>query len=102
MRIRLSGKPTALPDRKDRRIDGQLQQERSDEAADHRRGDPLHHISAGAVAPQHLVTAGREMPEGRNGDDPDLIPMIVISPRIKQAGMTSEAALDLRVHGDDR
>ena len=32
--------------------------------------------------------------EGRNGDDPDLIPMIVISPRVKQAGMTSATAFD--------
>ncbi len=32
--------------------------------------------------------------EGRNGDDPDLIPMIVISPRVKQAGMTTATALD--------
>jgi phosphatidylinositol-3-phosphatase len=30
--------------------------------------------------------------EGRNGDDPDLIPMIVISPRVKTAGMTSATA----------
>ena len=30
--------------------------------------------------------------EGRNGHDPDQIPMIVVSPRIKQAGMTSGTA----------
>ena len=30
--------------------------------------------------------------EGRNGDDPDKIPMIVLSPRIKMAGMTSATA----------
>jgi hypothetical protein len=30
--------------------------------------------------------------EGRNGDDPDQIPMIVLSPRIKMAGMTSATA----------
>jgi hypothetical protein len=32
--------------------------------------------------------------EGRNGDDPDQIPMIVISPRLKQAPETTAAALD--------
>jgi phosphoesterase family protein len=31
--------------------------------------------------------------EGRNGDDGDLIPMIVLSPRVKQAGMTSGVAM---------
>jgi hypothetical protein len=30
--------------------------------------------------------------EGRNGDDPDKIPMIVLSPKLKQAGMTSATA----------
>lgn len=30
--------------------------------------------------------------EGRNGDDPDQIPMIILSPKLKQAGMTSDAA----------
>ena len=30
--------------------------------------------------------------EGRNGDDPDKIPMIILSPRLKQAGMTSATA----------
>ncbi len=30
--------------------------------------------------------------EGRNGDDPDQIPMIVLSPKIKMAGMTSGTA----------
>jgi hypothetical protein len=30
--------------------------------------------------------------EGRNGDDPDQIPMIVISPRLKSAGMTVDTA----------
>ncbi len=30
--------------------------------------------------------------EGRNGDDPDQVPMIVVSPRIKTAGMTSATA----------
>jgi hypothetical protein len=30
--------------------------------------------------------------EGRNGDDPDLIPMIVVSTRVKTAGMTSATA----------
>ena len=30
--------------------------------------------------------------EGRNGDDPDLIPMIILSPRLKQAGMKSTTA----------
>jgi hypothetical protein len=30
--------------------------------------------------------------EGRNGDDPDLVPMIVISPKIKTAGMRSSTA----------
>jgi hypothetical protein len=30
--------------------------------------------------------------EGRNGDDPDKIPMIILSPKIKQAGMTSATA----------
>jgi hypothetical protein len=30
--------------------------------------------------------------EGRNGDDADKIPMIVISPRLKQAGMMSTTA----------
>jgi hypothetical protein len=30
--------------------------------------------------------------EGRNGDDPDKIPMIILSPRVKQAGMTSATA----------
>ncbi len=30
--------------------------------------------------------------EGRNGDDADKIPMIVLSPRVKQAGMTSTTA----------
>jgi hypothetical protein len=30
--------------------------------------------------------------EGRNGDDPDRIPMIIMSPRIKAAGMTSALA----------
>ena len=32
--------------------------------------------------------------EGRNGDDPDQIPMIVISPRLAQAPETTAAALD--------
>jgi hypothetical protein len=32
--------------------------------------------------------------EGRNGDDPDLIPMIVISPRVKAPGITTATALD--------
>jgi hypothetical protein len=32
--------------------------------------------------------------EGRNGDDKDKIPMIILSPRLKQAGMTSSAAYD--------
>jgi hypothetical protein len=32
--------------------------------------------------------------EGRNGDDTDLIPMIVISPRLKHAGITTATALD--------
>ena len=30
--------------------------------------------------------------EGRNGDDPDKIPMIMLSPKLKQAGMTSSSA----------
>ena len=30
--------------------------------------------------------------EARNGDDPDKIPMIILSPRVKQAGMTSGTA----------
>jgi hypothetical protein len=30
--------------------------------------------------------------EGRNGDDPDQIPMIILSPRIKAAGYTSAKA----------
>ena len=30
--------------------------------------------------------------EGRNGDDPDKIPMIILSPRLKHAGMTSATA----------
>jgi hypothetical protein len=30
--------------------------------------------------------------EGRNGDDPDKIPMIILSPRLKHAGMTSGTA----------
>jgi hypothetical protein len=32
--------------------------------------------------------------EGRNGDDPDQVPMIVISPRLKQMPETTSAALD--------
>ena len=32
--------------------------------------------------------------EGRNGDDPDQIPMIILSPRLKHAGMTSATALN--------
>jgi hypothetical protein len=30
--------------------------------------------------------------EGRNGDDPDKIPMIILSPRLKAHGMTSTVA----------
>jgi len=30
--------------------------------------------------------------EGRNGDDPDKVPMIILSPRVKQPGMTSSTA----------
>jgi hypothetical protein len=30
--------------------------------------------------------------EGRNGDDPDKIPMIILSPKLKHAGMTSATA----------
>ncbi len=30
--------------------------------------------------------------EGRNGDDPDKIPMIILSPKLKRAGMTSDTA----------
>ena len=30
--------------------------------------------------------------EARNGDDPDLIPMIILSPKLKQVGMTSATA----------
>src|SRR5262249_8776352 len=30
--------------------------------------------------------------EGRNGDDADQIPMIILSPRLKMAGMTSTTA----------
>lgn len=30
--------------------------------------------------------------EGRNGDDPDQVPMIVLSPRLKMSGMTSNTA----------
>ena len=30
--------------------------------------------------------------EGRNGDDPDKIPMIVLSPRLKMSGMQSATA----------
>lgn len=30
--------------------------------------------------------------EGRNGDDPDQIPMIILSPKLKQVGMTSATA----------
>lgn len=32
--------------------------------------------------------------EARNGDDPDQIPMIILSPRLKQAGMQSATAWD--------
>ena len=32
--------------------------------------------------------------EARNGDDPDQIPMIILSPRLKTAGMTSATAYD--------
>jgi hypothetical protein len=32
--------------------------------------------------------------EGRNGDDPDKIPMIILSPRLKHTGMTSGTAFD--------
>jgi acid phosphatase len=30
--------------------------------------------------------------EGRNGDDPDLVPMLILSPRLKTAGMKSSTA----------
>jgi hypothetical protein len=40
-----------LPDFVDRGIDHELQHERREDAADHRGGDALHHIRAGADRP---------------------------------------------------
>ena len=42
-----------LPQGEDRGVDGQLEQKRRKEPADHRSGDPLHHVGSGAGRPHH-------------------------------------------------
>src|SRR5512140_1297522 len=49
-----------FPELVDGRVDDQLEEERGEDAAHHRRGDPLHHVRSGAGGPED----GHEPDEG--------------------------------------
>src|SRR6266550_522867 len=52
-RLRRASDRPLPPDGIDGRIDEQFEQERSEDPADHRGRDPLHHFRAGACAPEN-------------------------------------------------
>src|SRR4029453_3170644 len=53
----LGGKGPALPDREQRRVDENPRGERTAAPSNHRRGDPLHHVSTRATAPEQRQEA---------------------------------------------
>ena len=86
-----AGQAAALPEREEGRVDRQLEQERGDQAADHRRGDALHDVGAGAGAPQDRHQADHRGQHGHQLGADALGG--ALDDRLAQVGRGAQAAL---------